>query len=132
LDKIPADRPIDGIDASEFLLGISEHSGREAVLFFGPDGSLMSVKWRNIKIWLRYTEGIDKPIVKPQFPMVFDLGSDPGEQYNLVMDKLDLGWMIGIAMQAVSEYEKSIAEYPNIKPGEQFTEYPANVAGASI
>lgn len=129
-DKVPADRPIDGIDASEFLLGTSEHSGREAVLFFGPDGSLMSVKWHNIKIWLRYTEGIDKPIVKPQFPMVFDLGSDPGEQYNLFMDKLDMGWMIGIAMQAVGEYEKSIAQYPNITPGQEFTGYPATVAAA--
>ena len=53
------------------------------MLFFGPDGSLMSVKWRNIKVWLRYSEGDDKPIVTPQWPMVFDLGSDPGERYNL-------------------------------------------------
>jgi hypothetical protein len=63
--------------------------------------------------------------------MVFDLGSDPGERYNLFMDKLDMGWMIGIAMQPIGEYEKSIAEYPNIKPGEEFTGYPAKGAAAS-
>jgi hypothetical protein len=79
----------------------------------------------------RYTEGIDKPIVKPQFPMVFDLGSDPGERYNLFMDKLDMGWMIGIARQPIGEYEKSIAQYPKIKPGEEFTGYPAKGAAAS-
>ena len=62
-DKVPTDRPMDGVDASAFLLGESEQTGRESLLFFGPDGSLMSVKWRNIKIWLRYSEGIDKPIV---------------------------------------------------------------------
>jgi hypothetical protein len=94
-DKVPTGRPLDGIDASQFLLGTSEHTGRETVVFFGPDGSLMSVKWNNVKVWLRYTEGVDKPIVQPQFPLVFDLGSDPGENYNLFSDKTDMGWMIG-------------------------------------
>jgi len=50
------------------------------LLFFGPDGSLMSTKWHNIKIWLRYSESIEKPIVTPQFPMIFDLSSDPDER----------------------------------------------------
>jgi arylsulfatase A-like enzyme len=122
-DKVPTDRPIDGIDASAFLLGKSETTGREAVLFFGPDGSLMSVKWHNIKGWLRYSEGVDKPILQPQFPMFFDLASDPGEHFNLFADKLDMGWMFGIAMLAVGEFEKSVAQYPNIKPGQEFTGY---------
>jgi arylsulfatase len=122
-DKVPTGRPLDGIDASQFLLGTSEHTGRETVVFFGPDGSLMSVKWNNVKVWLRYTEGVDKPIVQPQFPLVFDLGSDPGENYNLFSDKTDMGWMIGIALRAVGEYQQSIAQYPNIKPGEDFTGY---------
>jgi len=52
-DRVPTDRPMDGVDASQFLLGKDEHTGRDALLFFGPDGSLMSVKWHNIKIWLR-------------------------------------------------------------------------------
>ena len=122
-DRVPTDRPLDGIDASEFLLGESETSGRKAVLFFGPDGSLMSVKWRNIKVWLRYSEGDDKPIVTPQWPMVFDLGSDPGERYNLFNSKMDMGWMFGVIWKFVVEYEKSVAQYPNIKPGEEFQGY---------
>ena len=122
--KVPTDRPLDGVDASKFLLGESEHTGREALLFFGPDGSLMSVKWRNIKMWLRYSESIEKPIVSPQFPMIFDLGSDPGERNPLFADKMDCGWMFECAMPFVAEYRKSIAQYPNIKPGEEFTGYP--------
>lgn len=35
-----------------------------------------------------------------------------------------MGWMFGIVYGAVAEYEKSIAQYPNIKPGEEFTGYP--------
>src|SRR5271169_573193 len=70
-DKVPTDRPLDGGDASQFLLGASEHTGREALIFFGGDGSLMSVKWHNVKVWLRYSEGVNNPIVAPQLPMIF-------------------------------------------------------------
>ena len=42
-DKIPNHRPIDGVDASDFILGESPETGRKAVLFFGPDGEPMSV-----------------------------------------------------------------------------------------
>ncbi len=123
-DKVRTDRPMDGVDASRFLLGESEHSGRDALLFFGLDGSLMSVKWHNIKIWLRYSESIEKPIVAPQFPMIFDLGSDPNEKNALFADKMDNGWMFELILPFVAGYEKSIAQYPNIKPGEEFAGYP--------
>ena len=122
-DKVPTDRPMDGVDASKFLLGENEHTGRETLLFFGPDGSLMSVKYHNIKVWLRYSESIEKPIVTAQFPMFFDLGSDPGEKYVLSGDKMDVGWMFYAIGPFVEEYQQSIAQYPNIKPGEEFTGY---------
>ena len=122
-DKVPTDRPIDGIDASKFLLGESATSGRESYVFFGPDWSLMSVKWHNIKAVLRYCEGMDQPIVKPSWPMVFDLASDPGELYNIMETKLDMGWMVGVALKFVADFQKSVAQYPNIKTGEEFTGY---------
>jgi arylsulfatase A-like enzyme len=126
LDKVPADRPLDGVDASSFLTGDSEHSGRESLVFFGPDGSMMSVKAHNIKVWLRYNEGFDKPVVKPVWPMCFDLGSDPGELFNLTANKMDEGWELGVVLGPAGEYLKSFAEYPNIKPGEEFDGYPAS------
>lgn len=122
-DRVPTDRPIDGIDASSFFRGDSEETGREAILFFGPDGQLMSSKWRNVKAVFRYCEGIAEPIVEPQFPMFFDLGSDPGERYNLFDYKLDMGWMFGVVLAAIGEYKKSLAKYRNINPGEEFTGY---------
>ena len=123
-DRVPTDRPLDGIDASKFLRGETQDSGRESYLFFGPDGSLMSVKWRNVKVVLRYSEGIDQPIVKPQWPMLFDLASDPNELYNLMATKMDMGWMMGVALKFVADYQKSITEYPNIKTGQDFPGYP--------
>ena len=126
-DKVPTDRPMDGIDLSKFLLGESKTTGRDSLLFFGPDGSLMSVKVHDIKVWFRYSEGFDKPIVAPQIPMMFDLGSDPGERNSLFLDKMDVAWMLGIVFPAVAEYEKSLAQYPNIKTGEEFTGYKKTI-----
>ncbi len=125
-DLIPTDRPIDGIDASEFLLGNDDATGRKAVLFHGPDGQLMSVKWRDIKVVFRYSEGIEEPIVTPQLPMVYDLESDPGEQVNLLSYKLDMGWMYAPALHHIAEFNQSVEKYPNIAPGAEFDGYGAN------
>ena len=123
--KVPTDRPMDGVDASDFLLGRSDKTGRTTLLFFGPDGSLMAGKWHNIKAIFRYCEGIDKPIVEPSFPMIFDVGSDPGERFNLIFTKLDMAWMFGVVTMEVAEYKKSLEQYPNIEPGQEFDGYPA-------
>jgi arylsulfatase len=122
-DLVPTDRPIDGIDASDFLLGEDETTGRVAVLFHGPDGELMSVKWRDIKVVFRYSAGIEQPIVTPQLPMVYDLQSDPGEQVNLLSHKLDMGWMYAPALHHIAEFQKSVEQYPNIAPGADFDGY---------
>jgi hypothetical protein len=37
-----------------------------------------------------------------------------------------MGWMFAVAFQAIAEYRKSIAEYPNIQPGQEFDGYPAS------
>ena len=122
-DGVPKDRPIDGIDTSAFMLGKSTTTGRESYLFFGPDAGPMSVKWGNIKVIFRYADSFEKPIVKPYWPLVYDLTRDPHEDYNLMVYKLDMVWMLGPAGKVLSDYQKSVAEYPNIKPGEEFEGY---------
>lgn len=123
VERVPDDRPIDGVDASAFLRGRSGSTGRDHVLFFGADGELMSVKWRWIKVIHRYCEGVDQPIVQPLFPMFYDLSSDPGEQQNLFSTKLDMGWMTMPGFLAIANYEQSLADYPNIRPGQDFKGY---------
>ncbi|MGZ4478741.1 MAG: hypothetical protein ACXVW2_09010 [Nocardioidaceae bacterium] len=122
-DRVPTDRPIDSVDASEFLLGRATSTGREHVLFAGPDGEMMSVKYAEIKVIFRYGEGIDKPIDKPMFPLVFDLSSDPAEHFNLMYNKMDMAFMFAPAFKALTEYKSSVEKYPNIKPGEEFSGY---------
>jgi arylsulfatase len=123
---IPKDRPLDGIDASQFMLGKSKSTGRDIYPFFGTDGELMSIKWKTYKMIFRYAESpvsIQKPYVKPQLPMVYDLTSDPHEDNNLMYTDLTLGWVYAPSLKWIEQYEASVKKYPNIKVGEDFRGY---------
>jgi arylsulfatase len=109
---VPKDRPIDGIDASAFMLGKSTTTGRDYYMFFGNDGGLMSVKWEIYKVIFRYAEALEKPIIKPQFPMFYDLSSDPHEDWNLFNTKLDNTWMLFPVLRIIGEYERSGTSSP--------------------
>jgi arylsulfatase A-like enzyme len=127
---VPKDRPIDGKDASAFMLGKSETTGRESYMFFGVDGELMSVKWRYYKMILRYTFGpagdsVSRSYVTPQLPMFFDLSQDQHENYNLwTTQGMTMAWVYDPMLEVMGAYDKSVQEYPNIKPGEDFKGYP--------
>jgi arylsulfatase A-like enzyme len=42
-NRVPKDRPIDGVDASAFMLGKSNTTGRDIYMFFGDDGGLLFI-----------------------------------------------------------------------------------------
>jgi arylsulfatase A-like enzyme len=125
---VPKDRPIDGVDASPFMLGKSDTTGRDSYMFFGIDGELMSIKWKIYKTIFRYTENtlypaIESGFIKPQFPMFYDLSSDPHEDNNLLYTGLVNAWMLAPCFKLIGEYERSLKEYPNVKVGEDFNGY---------
>jgi arylsulfatase A-like enzyme len=125
---VPTDRPIDGIDASAFMLGKSATTGRDSYMFFGTDGGLLSVKWRHYKIVFRYTENtprpaIEQPYIQPQFPLFYDLSSDPHEDNNLFYTDLTNGWMFAPVFRIIENFQRSAKDYPNIKVGEDFKGY---------
>jgi arylsulfatase len=122
---VPKDRPIDGVDASAFMLGKSDTTGRDSYMFFGCDGELLSIKWKIYKTIFRYTENpaIEKPYIAPQFAMFYDLTSDPHEDNNLFSSDLTCGWLMAPNFKLIGEYQRSLKEYPNIKVGEDFQGY---------
>jgi arylsulfatase len=122
---VPKDRPIDGVDASAFMLGKSDTTGRDSYMFFGTDGELLSIKWKIYKTIFRYTESpaMEKPYIKPQFPMFYDLSSDPHEDNNLFNSDLTCGWILAPDFKLIGEYQRSLKEYPNIRVGEDFKGY---------
>ena len=122
-NAFPPDRPIDGINAADFLLGKRETSGRDAVLYFGLDEQLMSVKWKNFKVVFRKANSINDPITDVQLPQVFDLINDPGERFNLWEQTMDMAWVLRPVIEQIAAFQKSVALYPNIKTGEDFKGY---------
>ena len=122
---VPTDRPIDGIDASAFMVGKSHTTGRDSYKFFGTDSELLSIKWKTYKTIFRYTENpaMEKPYIKPQFPMMYDLTSDPHEDNNLMYTDMTSGWLMAPNFKIIGEYQRSLRKYPNIKVGEDFQGY---------
>lgn len=110
------------------MQGESETTGRDSYMFFGIDGGLLSVKWRIYKVIFRYTDStlrpaVEQDYVKPQFPLFYDLSSDPHEDNNLTYSDLTNGWMLWPVFKIIGAYERSVKEYPNIKVGEDFEGY---------
>lgn len=113
--KIPGDRPIDGVDQSNFLLGKSEHSMREGFPVFVAD-RLEAVKWHDYKMAFYEAErDWGSPPTALGVPKIFDLIKDPTEEYGATLTSD--GWVGGPMMKIVADFEASAASYPLIKPG---------------
>ena len=110
--RVPTDRPIDGVDGAPFLLGKSATTGRDHVIYYGSDAAVMSVKWKTMKIVFRYSESASGPIIKPQWPLIFDLIDDPNEEWDLMAKRLDCIWVMGPVAQRLGALQQSAAQYP--------------------
>jgi arylsulfatase A-like enzyme len=124
-EKVPADRPIDSVDQTDFFLGRQDNSNREYVMFFYGD-DLLSVKWRNFKLHFSVRETsrndirmpgqqmITSQIVTPTYPWAFDIENDPKELWNISAANTWLGEPVAKIRFA---YEQSLADHPSIPPG---------------
>ena len=121
--KVPNDRPIDGVDQTDLLLGTSDTGRRDTLLtFVGPD--LMAARWKQFRAYfadvapgrsgwgganlLGGTGGSAAPM--NGYPKIFNIESDPREEYNIAAM---YEWVIGPVLKAVEEYKESLAKHPN-------------------
>ena len=113
--SVPSDRPIDGVDQTDFFFGKSEKSNREGFPVFVAD-RLEAVKWRNWKI-VFYDEERDwwTPPTKLGQPKAFNLITDPKEEYP--QTGLLSTWVAGPALKIMVDFETSLKKYPPIAPG---------------
>ena len=81
-ERIPADRPIDGVNQADFLLGEREKSNREHVVTYVGD-KIFAVKWRNLKMHFAAAESTHSVVQTYTFPQFFDIKEDPSESYEL-------------------------------------------------
>jgi arylsulfatase A-like enzyme len=125
---IPTDRPIDGVDQTDVLLGKSATGNRESLLsFVGPD--LLAARWKQWRIYFTDVhptgigsqrqpgmESASAPLAG--YPLLFNIEMDPHEDINVV----SFIWAYGPALKAVEEYKESLKKYPN-PPGANLTRF---------
>ncbi|WP_300455593.1 sulfatase-like hydrolase/transferase [Desulfobacula sp.] len=117
--EVPKDRPIDGIDQTDFLLGKQDNSNREAFLTFIGD-EIVAVRWRQFRLYPnQFVSGPGNPsmpgtgggrIEGNSLPATFNIEQDPREENNMLALG---GWIFPHYMKAIGEYKKTLEKYPN-------------------
>ncbi|MGI9294100.1 MAG: arylsulfatase [Pseudomonadales bacterium] len=111
--KVPKDRPIDGMDVSDFLLGKQHKSGRDGfIVYMGNE--IFGVKWRNWKLHFKEQNSAFEPSVSYMTPRVYNLLSDPQEKSNVLLPS---SWVPTIALRPLDEHTQSLKEFPPIPTG---------------
>ena len=111
--KVPADRPIDGVDQLDFFLGKQENSNREGFPAYVAD-KLYAVKWRNWKIHLIWQVNMYDPPQTLPLPKVVNLLTDLKEEHDVGSR---VSW-VGVPLtKMLMEWEASLKRYPPIKMG---------------
>jgi arylsulfatase A-like enzyme len=122
--EAPADRPIDGVDQSDFLLGKSEKSNREGFAIFVGE-TLHGAKWRNWKahlVWQETKFSTQQPF--STVPKLVDLITDPREERNVVEPYNT--WLQYPMMKLIVEFQQSMVKYPNVPLGAPDSYGPSN------
>ena len=121
--RIPKDRPYDGINQADFLLGKQKKSNREYVVTYVGE-RVFAVKWRSLKVHFFTAESTFAPIVEHTFPQVYDIKSDPDEKAELwKKEGYAHLWLMKPVMNILGDLKKSMQAYPNIRPGQEFDGY---------
>jgi arylsulfatase len=121
--KVPDDRPIDGVDQSDLLLGNNDNGRRESLLtFVGAD--LVAVRWKQFRAYFADVApgrsgaggatlmgGIGNSAAPMNgYPKVFNIESDPQEEHNIGEM---YNWVLGPLLKVVEEYKASVKQWPN-------------------
>ena len=110
---IPSDRPIDGVDQTDFFLGRQEKSNREGFPAYVAD-RLHAVKWRNWKMHLIWQERMYDAPQKLPLPKLVNLLTDLKEERDVLAPA---GWVTYPMTKILNDFEDSLAKYPPIKMG---------------
>ncbi|PTX07288.1 arylsulfatase [Achromobacter mucicolens] len=112
---IPQDRPIDGIDQTDFFTGASPKSLREGFLFY-IKGDLRAVKWRDWKLHFYWEPEVNEGKGKLESPYLFNVIQDPKEESDILIFNT---WVLGPILKMVQAFNQSCAEHPNTPPGKR-------------
>ena len=117
--NISSDRPIDGIDQSDFLLGKENESNREWVAWYtGTDSAAetlpTAIRWHQFKIHFKAYDSFQGPMSDyGQIPAIYNIEMDPGEQHNIAGEH---DFVNNAAIKIYRQLVASMTEYPNTPP----------------
>ena len=113
--ELPTGRAIDGIDQSAFLLGETERSAREHVLFFSGR-TLLAAKWRRFKVFFTGDDPSprDRAWRRLWAPQVFNVEQDPREETDVFLYNM---WLLEPVITKVYEFLFSADREGLILPG---------------
>jgi arylsulfatase len=122
--KLPTDRPIDGVDQSDFLLGKQKKSNREHLLTFIGD-RLAAVRWKQLRIYpLQVVDANANPLKAGYmgsisetsgYPQVYNIEADPKERVDLLVE--GYSWAMAPYLKLIMEYKASLKDHPNPPAG---------------
>lgn len=132
--KMPTDRPIDGIDESDVLLGKSAVGHRDSLLSF-IGGDLVAVRWKQWRMYftdihptgsgMQLRPGIlsaSSPMAG--YPQIYNIEMDPHEDDDVAAFE---GWVAGPLLGVVQQYLHTLKDHPNPPAPNvtQFTQLPS-------
>lgn len=126
---VPTDRPIDGVDQTDVLLGTSKEGSRESLLtFIGAD--LVAARWKQWRVYFTYAEptGIGPERMPGSmsanapmagYPRLFNIEMDPHEDHVV---SLYFPWALEPPLAEVRKYQESVKKFPN-PPAPDMTQF---------
>ena len=110
---VPTDRPMDGIDQLEFLLGQTEKSKREGFVYY-IKSEMRAAKWRDWKMHFVWEVEPNAGANHLETPYLFNLIQDPKEESDVNTTQ---GWVRGPIRKMIHAFQQSLAADPPIPPG---------------
>ena len=107
---LPSDRIMDSADHSDFLMGKSETSARESIVYY-VGTEIYGAKWRNWKMLYKEIERIGEPVITNTPPTYYNLLKDPQEQVRL-RHYIQDSWIATPFSRVLAEHRASLEKDP--------------------
>ena len=116
---MPSDRPIDGVDQADFVLGLKDKSNRNALITFTGD-QLQAVRWNQFRYYtvditpavggVQRLSGLLGSYRQTHYPLIFNIERDLREEMPVSGYS---GWVAGHFMAVIQQYRATLKDHPN-------------------
>lgn len=110
---VPDDRPIDGVDQLDFLLGRVTRSPREGFVYYIKQ-ELRAAKWRDWKMHVVWEAEPNAGPVHLEAPRIFNLTRDPKEETDVANEA---SWVRTPMRRMIHDFQQTLKRHPPIPPG---------------